>query len=145
MGRLLVFLGVGLILMSFSGCASLAQEPWPLCVAGRPAHRPPDCDRAPDVAGCVTYGGLRPRRGYERDHYIPEGLCRGEAWCDDAAGDPDHPPRSTADGNVWYQAYPEYKRKDVDERSAERAYCSGRVSLDEARAWIEQQWPRIVK
>lgn len=65
----------------------------------------------------MTYGGLRPRHGYERDHCLPLGL-----------GGPD------VLSNVWYQQLPEAHRKDHIEDYYIEAYCRGDIILAEARA-----------
>ena len=78
-----------------------------LCIDGHPAPRPAD----------VTYGGLPPRPGAERDHCGPLGLGG-----DDEAS------------NIWYQPWPEARRKDEVERQMIEAYCRGEMSLDAARA-----------
>jgi hypothetical protein len=78
-----------------------------LCIEGHPAPRPHG----------VTYGGLRARHGYERDHCMPLGL-----------GGPDTP------ANVWYQPWPEALRKDEIEDREIEAYCRGDVTLADARA-----------
>ena len=83
----------------------------PLCVDGHPAHRSPD----------VTYAGLPPKHGYQRDHIIP--LC---------LGGPD-----TRD-NLQYQPIAEAKLKDAQERQACEAYCRGQISLDQARAQFQR-------
>lgn len=81
----------------------------PLCVDGHPAHR----------EAHVTYGGLLPRHGYERDHVIP--LC---------LGGPDE--RS----NVQYQPWPDYYMKDRREWAACQMYCAGIMSLEAAKNYV---------
>lgn len=78
-----------------------------LCVNGHPAKRSPD----------VSYGGLEPRHGYQRDHCVPLGL-----------GGPD------TETNVWYQPIEEAHRKDLREYQVIEAYCRGEISLQEAKA-----------
>jgi len=85
---------------------ALGALPEELCIAGRPAMR----------SGHVTYAGLEPRPGYERDHCIPLGL----GGADDAS-------------NVWYQPLDEARRKDVVEHRKIKAYCRGSTTRDEAR------------
>jgi hypothetical protein len=97
-----------------------------LCSSGHPVPRRAD----------VTYGGLTPAAGYQRDHFIP--LCLGGA--DVAAADPAQPPGPSNPGNVWYQAYPEAREKDRDEWSVCEAYCRGEVELGAARQVIEEWW-----
>jgi hypothetical protein len=80
-----------------------------LCINGHPAPRPHG----------VTYGGLPPRHGYERDHCLPLGL-----------GGRDVP------SNVWYQRLPEAHRKDHIEDYYIEAYCRGDITLAEARAHL---------
>jgi hypothetical protein len=87
----------------------------PLCVNGHPAPRPTH----------LAYGGLAPRVGYERDHYIP--LCLGGA---------------DAPANVRYQAYPEAYTKDEEEKRLCEAMCAGRMSLSAAVAQLKKDWPR---
>lgn len=81
----------------------------PLCVDGHPAHRDAH----------VTYGGLAPRAGYERDHMTP--LCLGGQ---------DEP------SNVWYQAWPDARVKDKREWTACEAYCAGRMNLEAAKDYV---------
>jgi hypothetical protein len=100
-----------LLLILAQGSSALAQGP---CVDGHPAPR---------RAG-ITYGGLPPRHGYERDHCRPLGL----GGADDA-------------GNVRYQALPQARAKDADEMTAIENFCAGIWSLGQARAWLEERWP----
>ena len=97
----------------------------PLCVNGHPAKRAPD----------VTYGGLPPRHGYQRDHIVSLGL-----------GGPD------IKSNVRYQRCDrtgEFGRceagpaadKDADEHLAEEKMCSGRWTQDYAQQWLARRWP----
>jgi|HubBroStandDraft_2_1064218.scaffolds.fasta_scaffold214691_2 hypothetical protein len=79
----------------------------PLCINGHPAQR----------SGDVTYAGLPPRHGFQRDHRLP--LCLGGA--DDAS-------------NVWYQPLAEAKAKDALEWQACEQYCRGEITLDQARS-----------
>ena len=69
----------------------------------------------------VTYGGLRPRYGFQRDHVIP--LC---------LGGPD------ARENVQYQPWPEARAKDRLEWSVCEAFCRGEISLEAARAMFQK-------
>jgi hypothetical protein len=85
-----------------------------LCINGHPAPR----------VAHPTYGGLPLVHGYERDHVVP--LCLGGS--------------DTRD-NVRYQPLAIARVKDVDERAACRAYCSGKMSLEEAVQWLVQRWP----
>ena len=78
-----------------------------LCVDGHPRKRNP----------YVTYGGLAPMHGYQRDHRIP--LC---------LGGPD------TRANVRYELAEDALIKDIDERAACRDYCRRKITLDEARA-----------
>lgn len=120
MNRALSF--VAGLALAFGAAATLlpAQQRAPdpvgrLCVNGRPAPR----------AAGVTYGGLPPRLGYQRDHRQP--LCLGGA--DDAA-------------NVRYQPLDEALAKDKDEQRACEAYCRGEISLEAARLWLAGRWDR---
>jgi hypothetical protein len=85
-----------------------------LCIDGHPAPR----------RSHVTYGGLTPRHGFERDHCRPLGL----GGADDA-------------GNVRYEPLAEAHLKDADERTAIENFCSGIWSLAQAREWLAQRWP----
>jgi hypothetical protein len=91
-------------LVSLSNATAAEQDM--LCVGSHPAPRRPN----------VTYGGLLPRDAYIRDHRVP--LCIG--------GD-DTPT------NVWYQPRDEAKDKDRLERYACESYCSGAISLTNAK------------
>ena len=96
-----------------------------LCEHGRPRHRLPDCPTGVVKPGaCISYGGLRKCREFERDHICPLGL-----GCPDTLA------------NLQYQPYPEADEKDEKERQAEHAYCAGRVSLIEARAQFHREYP----
>ena len=86
-----------------------------LCINGHPTPRDPG----------VTYGGLQPRHGFERDHIIP--LC---------LGGPDTPE------NVQYQPLAEAIRKDIDERRLCEAYCHGDISLQDAIDELSRKWQR---
>lgn len=109
-------------------CASPALA-GPLCVNGHPAKRSP----------YVTYGGLKARPSYERDHFIP--LCLGGA--DIRVPFPFSPPGPLNPGNVWYQKYPyPAKDKNSDEWRLCEAYCRGDLDLLTARAIIQQEWQR---
>ena len=100
-----------------------------------PYHRAPDCTKA-RVAGCITYGNLRPRRGYERDHFIS--LCLlGQ---DVAARNPTRPPGPDNPGNVWYQPYPQARQKDGDEDRLCDEYRHGKISLERARHILMERW-----
>jgi hypothetical protein len=114
-----------------------AEAQQPLCVGDHPAKRPPDCTTS-QVPGCITYGGLPKRAGYQRDHFIAEGLCRGEGWCDVAVPDPSRPPAPDNQGNVWYEPWSEAHAKDDVEWAAIASYCRGEVSLEGARAAVER-------
>jgi hypothetical protein len=106
----------GLLLAGVASCAILADD-LPQCRAHRPAH--------------VTYGGLSPMHGFERDHRVP--LCLG--------GD-DTP------GNVWYEPLAEALMKDIAEGNACRYAChAGPAAISSAREdfragnwrkWIEE-------
>lgn len=78
----------------------------PLCINGHPAKRLPN----------ISYAGLPPRHGYQRDHIIP--LC---------LGGPD-----TRD-NLQYQPLDQAYAKDQLERQACEQYCRGEITLDQAR------------
>ncbi len=62
------------------------------------------CQQRPNK---VTYGGLAPRAGFERDHRVP--LCLGGS--------------DTRD-NVWYEPITEASEKDAAERNACRHACA---------------------
>ena len=85
LGALVIGLGLGFVTMEQSLGGAACQ------------HRP----------NRVTYGGLAPRAGYERDHRVP--LC---------LGGPD-----TRD-NVWYEPLAEAHEKDIAERNACRHACA---------------------
>lgn len=69
----------------------------------------------------LTYGGLAPRRGFERDHRVP--LCLGGL--------------DTRE-NVWYEPWPEYAEKNEVERHVCVALCHGsRLDIDEMRKDFE--------
>jgi hypothetical protein len=102
-----------------------ALPPPPLCVDGHPSRRNP-----------ATYGGLPPRRGYQRDH-----------WCPLELGGPD-----IAD-NVKYQRCDQTgphgrcergpaAKKDGDEHRAGEKMCAGKWSRDYAREWLAARWPQ---
>jgi hypothetical protein len=98
------------------GTLSVAPGIEELCVDGHPRKRRPD----------VTYAGLPPKHGYQRDHKIP--LC---------AGGPD-----TAD-NVEYEQLEEALAKDHYEWSMCEAMCRGKVS--QLRVWQffdQKEWKR---
>jgi hypothetical protein len=78
----------------------------PLCINGHPIPR----------SHSITYAGLSPRHGFQRDHRVP--LCLGGA--DDAS-------------NVWYQPIAEAEIKDRLEWATCEAYCRGDISLEQAR------------
>jgi hypothetical protein len=61
----------------------------------------------------VTYGGLRPEHGFQRDHCIPLGL----GGADDRS-------------NVWLQPEDKARRKDKAEWQAIEAYCRGGITLE---------------
>ncbi len=74
-----------------------------MCRPHRPAH--------------VTYGGLTPMHGYERDHRVP--LCLGGA---------------DTRGNVFYEPLEEALVKDRAERNACRYVCAaGPAAIEKAR------------
>ena len=102
-----------------------------------PYHRAPDCTKKL-VPGCITYGNLRPRRGYERDHFIP--LCL--LGIDVAARDPTRPPGPDNPGNVWYQPYPQAHWKDDDEDGLCDEYRHGKIPLEQARRVLREKWSR---
>ena len=118
--------GVGLLLVTVASYAVLGGEDGSLCVGGHPVKRSPDCESA-DVPGCISYGGLSKRPGYERDHIVP--LC---------LGGPD-----TAD-NVQYMPWPRARQKDEIERHVCKSYCNGRWTdggLEGARAFFrDREW-----
>ena len=70
----------------------------------------------------VTYGGLPTRPGFVRDHRLP--LCLGG-------------PDTIA--NLQYQSVADGHEKDGRERRACEDYCSGRISLGEARAQFHRE------
>lgn len=76
-----------------------------LCVNHHPAKR----------SDHVTYGGLPPLAGYQRDHVIP--LCLGGT--------------DTRD-NIQYQPWVEAHAKDQIEWQVCEAYCSGEITLKTA-------------
>jgi hypothetical protein len=87
-----------------------AQAP-KLCENGRPVHR----------GDHVTYGGLPPRYGFERDRRIP--LCLGGP--------------ATRE-NVQYESWPEAHEKDRLEWEMCEAFCPGEISLEAARATFQK-------
>lgn len=96
------------------GFPQCAPDHAPLCVNGHPAPRDPN----------LTYAGLEPRHGYQRDHIIPP--CLGGS--------------DTRD-NLQYQPLAEAHIKDHRERQACEAYCAGRITLDQARAQFKREYP----
>jgi hypothetical protein len=105
----------GLMIGACMWAAHLQSQSDPaLCADGHPAKRRPD----------VTYGGLAPRHGYQRDHRIS--LC---------LGGPD------TRANVWYQPLAEAHEKDRVEHWLCEQVCAGTMELTEARskesAWRE--------
>lgn len=87
-----------------------AREHFSLCVDGHPRKRLPNCPPSVvDPGVCISYGGLEPRPGYERDHIVP--LC---------AGGPDTP------DNMQYQPLAEARKKDVLERRMCEELCRGK-------------------
>lgn len=126
-----------IIAAALASCAPrVVEQPPPpdprLCVDGHPRPRE-------EVHPHVTYGGLKVTAGYQRDHFIPLGLCI-ENWCDVAAADPWLPPNTGNPGNVWHQPLPQAYTKDGQEHVAERAYCAGAVTLDKAWQSIIDRW-----
>jgi hypothetical protein len=108
---------VGIALAALSAEAQRSQpipldEHAQLCVNGHPRPR----------STHVTYGGLTPMRGYQRDHWLS--LCLGG--------------RDDAD-NIWYQPIDDARRKDKVERHLCDRYCSGGMSLEHAVA-CENTW-----
>jgi hypothetical protein len=95
----------------------------PGCIDGHPVRRAPDCS-AVMVPGCITYGWLAKRHGYQRDHYISLGLLGPDTKA-----------------NVHYQQLQFALWKDGDERRADHFYCSGEKTLDDAQAWLRTRWP----
>ena len=122
---------LALILLAGTAHAENLAQPYPA-----PYHRAPDCTKS-QVPGCITYGGLRPRLGYERDHFIS--LCLlGE---DVAARDPSRPPGPDNPGNVWYQPEGAARLKDNDDEDPLcRAYRDGQVSLPDAWQELRERW-----
>jgi hypothetical protein len=94
-----------LVILALTACDASASHP--LCVAGHPAPR----------SHFVTYAGLPPRAGYQRDHIIP--LCLGGA---------------DALANLQYQPLALAHAKDAQERRACEAFCRGQLTLEQARA-----------
>jgi len=113
MSRAVRVLSVAAALPLFSG--SLAAQDARLCVNGHPAKRAPDCTAA-QVPGCISYGGLAPRRGFQRDHG-PYPLCLGQQ---DAAA------------HVHYQPIAQARAKYRLEAYACDSYCAGRLDLSQA-------------
>jgi hypothetical protein len=85
----------------------------PLCIDGHPAPRSKN----------LTYGGLAPHRGYERDHYIP--LCLGG--------------QDTLD-NMRYQQYPAARHKDEEERRLCELMCAGKITQEIAIEKLMNDW-----
>ncbi len=96
----------GVVLVGFGSWLALADTTPALCIAGHPAPR-----------HNVTYAGLPPRHGYQRDHVIP--LCLGG-------------PDTLA--NLQYQPLATAEVKDRLEWSTCEAYCRGEITLDQARS-----------
>jgi hypothetical protein len=117
--------GTGILSVADGGSGVIIQNtitlPVPsvieLCIDGHPRKRDPN----------VTYAGLPPKHGYQRDHKIP--LC---------AGGPD-----TAD-NVEYEPLDEAKFKDHYEWSMCEKMCRGEITQPEvwmffaSKAWKQQ-------
>ena len=102
-----------------------------------PYHRAPDCIKR-RVAGCIAYGNLPHRRGYERDHFIS--LCLlGE---DVAARDPTRPPGPDNPGNVWFQPYPQARLKNGNEDMLCDEYRHGKITLEQAWRILRDRWGR---
>jgi hypothetical protein len=102
---------IWLVAPAFAMVASAADPA--LCVQGHPRKR----------TAIVTYAGLLPRRGYERDHFYP--LC---------LGGPD------VASNVWYQPYPQASVKDKDEGRMCMAYCRNQTTIPQAYAFLRKRW-----
>ncbi len=77
----------------------------------------------------VTYGGLPPVTGYQRDHWIP--LCLGGLDTRDTTENPWVPPNI---GNVWYEPLREARDKDITEHNVCRYVCEvGSMAIENAR------------
>ena len=94
-----------------------------LCIRSHPVKRLPNCTRA-RVTQCIDYVGLRPLRGYQRDHVIPLEL-----------GGPDTPE------NVRYQKLSLALQKDNDEHTAGGNMCLKAWSQAFAQEWLAAKWP----
>jgi hypothetical protein len=105
LGVILGFLGLLVLADTHPGPA--ASQSRPLCENGHPTER----------ARNVTYGGLPPRPGFERDHVLP--LCLGG---------------SDIAVNVQSQPWPEAHDKDRLERYSCEHYCDGSLPLLSAQA-----------
>lgn len=109
-----------------------------LCVDGHPRPRA-------EIHPHITYGGLNITECCQRDHFIPLGLCI-EDWCDTAAQDVKQPPGPDNPGNVWYQPWSPpnpnqgARVKDAYEKATIRAYCKGKITLDQAWLLIRRRW-----
>ena len=104
---LILIVGVLLLSIAIAMLIGSGAHAGPLCVDGHPSRRPPG----------ITYGGLPPRRGLERDHRLP--LCAGGQ---DAAD------------NVWYQSRDDAAIKDQIEWATCEAMCRGELTVDQAQS-----------
>jgi len=117
--RLLAFAAA--LLLTTSACHEEKPVPregvlasLPGCINGHPAHRRTD----------VTYGGLQPLHGYQRDHYVSLELLGPDTRA-----------------NVHYQVLAFAHMKDGDEHRAGEWYCAQIMTLPQGRAWLAERWP----
>ena len=111
-----------------------------LCFHGHQRKRLPDCRAGESPPGCLNYGGLRKKRGFQRDHFCSEQFCREDPGCDVAAADPLRPPGPDNPGNVWYQPYPDATAKDAEEDELGDHMCAGEITPEQSCAQLAKDW-----
>ncbi len=97
-----------------------------ICRSGWAASvRPPESVTEPlKRLGMAAYNDLGPIRGYEEDHLVAI----------EAGGSPDDP------RNLWPEPGATPNRKDAVEHAANRAICTGRLTLARAQAAMATDW-----
>lgn len=96
-----------------------------ICVAGYTATVRPTS--VPKRRLLKTYRLNAPRAGFELDHLISLQLGG-------------HP---SDERNLWPQAYPDARVKDVVETWAKREVCAGRMTLEHAQTTIRADWREL--
>lgn len=97
----------------------------PLCIHGHPAPR----------SHHVTYAGLAPRHGFQRDHLRSLGLG-GLDVADNVRYQ-----RCDRTGSYGRCESGPAALKDADEHMAEEKVCSGRWAVEDAISWLAGRWP----